>query len=167
MEPALNRNKQIEDILLSFRTINQAIMKMSPTFLNKLGITITQMIILNLVENNKDISIKKLAERMDITSSAATQQVNILVKKGFLVREESNIDRRLVNIHTSEELDKKMETIKVTLLEQLYPIFSEITDEELEIVHKFTDKIVNNIQTELDLMFSVFRMNFHKQHLSK
>jgi DNA-binding MarR family transcriptional regulator len=121
-------------------------MKLAPTYLNKLGITMTQMIILNLVENYKDISIKKLAERMDITSSAATQQVNILVKKGFLVREESSVDRRLVNIRISEELDKKMEDIKATLLEQLYPLFSEITDEELEIVHRFTDKIVDGIQ---------------------
>ncbi len=146
MEPVLNRNKQIEDILGSFRTINQAMTKLAPTFLKKLGITTNQMIILSLIKKNEGLSIKELAERMDITSSGATQQVNNLVKKGYLVREESNLDRRLVNIRISEEMDKKIDTVKTSLLEQLHTFFSEMNDEELELVRRLTDRIVDHIQ---------------------
>lgn len=88
---------------------------------------------------------KKLAATMGIISSAATQQVNILVKRGCLVRGESNIDRRLVNIRLSVEMEKQIVVIKTRFLEQLYAFFTGITDEELALCSKFHSKIANKI----------------------
>jgi DNA-binding MarR family transcriptional regulator len=146
MKQKPNRNQQIEDILGKFRTINQVMTKIAQTFLKTLGITTSQMIILSLVKKNEGISIKELAENMNITSSAATQQVNNLVKKGYLLREESNVDRRLVNIHISEEMDKKIDIVETSLLKQMHVFFSEMTDEELEMVRRITNRIFDHIQ---------------------
>jgi DNA-binding MarR family transcriptional regulator len=142
----LDRKEQILGFLESFHAVYQAMSKVVPFLLKELNITYTQMIILDFVKENEGISIKKLAGTMGITSSAATQQVNHLVKKGYLVREESNIDRRLVKIRLSGEVDKQSEVIKNSFLEQLFPFFAGMTDEELTLYCELNNKIVKQIQ---------------------
>ncbi len=119
--------------------------KVAPSFLNELNITYTQMIILSFVKENEGLSLKELAGTMGITSSAATQQVNNLVKKGYLVREESNADRRFVKIRLSGEMDKQVEVFEARFLEQFFKFFSELTDEELALYCKLNSKIANQI----------------------
>ena len=99
----LDRKEQIAGFIENFHAVYQAMFKVVPFFLNELNITYTQMIILDFVRENEGISLKKLADTMGITSSAATQQVNNLVKKGYLVREENSVDRRLLKIRLSGE----------------------------------------------------------------
>jgi len=141
----LNRKEQIAGFIENFHAIYQAMVKGVPSILNELNITYTQMLILSFVKENEGISLKKLAATMGISSSAATQQVNILVKRGCLVREESNIDRRLVNIHLSGETEQQIEVIKARFLEQLYTFFTGITDEELALCSKLHSRIADKI----------------------
>jgi DNA-binding MarR family transcriptional regulator len=142
----LDRKKQIAGIIENFNTIFHALFKVAPSLITELKITHTQMIILSFVKENEGISLKKLAGTMGITSSAATQQVNNLVRKGYLVREESNIDRRLVKIRLSGEMDKQIEICEAMFLEQLFTFFSGITDEELALYCELNSKIVKQIQ---------------------
>lgn len=142
----LDRKQKIAGIIKNFHTIFQALFKVAPSFLNELKVTHTQMIILSFVKENEGISLKKLAGTMGITSSAATQQVNNLVKKGYLVREESNIDRRLVKIRLSREMDKQIEIIEAMFLEQLFTVYNGITDEELALYCELNSKIANQIR---------------------
>jgi DNA-binding MarR family transcriptional regulator len=141
----LNRQAQIESFIGNFHAIYQAMVKGVPSILNELNITYTQMLILGFVKENEGISLKKLAATMGITSSAATQQVNNLVKRGCLVREESNVDRRLVNIRLSGQMDKQIEVIKARFLGQLFTFFTGITDEELALCCKLHSRIANKI----------------------
>jgi DNA-binding MarR family transcriptional regulator len=141
-----DRKKQIASIIKNFHTIFQSLFKVAPSFLNELKITHTQMIILSFVKENEGISLKKLAGTMGITSSAATQLVNNLVKKDYLVREESNIDRRLVKIRLSGEMDKQIETLETMFLEQLFTFYTGLTDEELALYCELNSKVANRIQ---------------------
>jgi DNA-binding MarR family transcriptional regulator len=141
----LDRKKQIAGIIENFHTIFQALFKVAPSLITELKITHTQMIILSFVKENEGISLKELAGTMGITSSAATQQVNNLVKKGYLVREESNVDRRLVKIRLSGEMDKQIEIFETMFLEQLFTFFTGITDEELALYCELNSKIAKQI----------------------
>jgi DNA-binding MarR family transcriptional regulator len=140
-----DRKQKIAGILENITAVYQAMIKIAPTILNELGITHTQMFILSFIKQNKDVSLKKLAGTMGITSSAATQQVNNLVKKGYLVREESNVDRRMIKIHLSPKMDKQIEKIEAMFLDQLCDFFNVINDEELEIYYKLHSRIANQI----------------------
>jgi DNA-binding MarR family transcriptional regulator len=142
----MDRKKQIAILIENFHTIFQTLFKVAPSFINELKITPNQMIILSFVKQNEGISVKKLAGTMGITSSAATQQLNNLVKKGCLVREESNLDRRVIKIHLSGKISRKIEKIEATFLEQLFTVYSGITDEELALYCELNSKIADQIR---------------------
>ena len=142
----MDREKQITDLIDNFRAVYKAMFKVAPSFLSELNITYTQMIILSLVKENEGLSLKELAGTLGITSSAATQQVNNLVKKGYLVREESNADRRLIKIRLSGEMDKQIEKFEALFLEQLFTFFAGITDEELTQYYELNSKIAEQIK---------------------
>ena len=137
----MDRKKQIEGIVESIYAVSQAMVKIAPAIFRELNITHTQMFILNYIKGNEDINIKKLASTMGITSSAATQQVNNLVRKGYLFREEDNSDRRLVKIRLSEKMERKIEKVQSMFLEQIYTFFDKITDDELEFYYRLQSKI--------------------------
>jgi len=141
----LDRKEQIAGLIDNFRAVYKAMVKIAPSFLNELNITYTQMIILGFVKENEGISLKELAGTIGITSSAATQQVNNLVKRGYLVREESNADRRFVKIRLSGEMDKQVEVFEARFLEQFFTFLNEITDEELALYCKLNSRIANQI----------------------
>jgi DNA-binding MarR family transcriptional regulator len=140
-----DRKVQIAGFIENSHAIYQAMVKVVHSILNELNITYTQIIILSIVKENEGISLKELAGTMRITSSAATQQVNNLVKKGYLTREESNIDRRVVKIRLSGEMDNRLEAIKTRFLEQLFAFFIGITDEELAQYCLLHNRIANQI----------------------
>jgi DNA-binding MarR family transcriptional regulator len=144
----MDRNRRIAGLVDNFRVLSKVMVKFGPSFLNELNITYTQMIILGLVRGNEGISVKKLAGTMGITSSAATQQVNGLVAKGYLVREESPADRRLVRICLSGKMEKQVATMEAKFLEQLSPLFDRLTDEELAQFCNLTAKLASQITQE-------------------
>jgi DNA-binding MarR family transcriptional regulator len=144
----MDREKQITDLIDNFRAVYKAMFKVAPSFLSELNITYTQMIILSLVKENEGLSLKELAGTLGITSSAATQQVNNLVKRGYLVREESGADRRFVKIHISREMDKQVGVFEARIMEQIFRFFDELTDEELALYCKLNSKIAKKIQQQ-------------------
>ncbi len=144
----MDRKQQIADLVGNFRAFSKVMMKLGPSFLNELSITHTQMVILGLVRANEGISVKRLAGTMGITSSAATQQVNSLVRRGYLVREESTADRRLVRICLSGSMEKQVETMEAKFIEQLSPYFDRLTDGELAQFCNLTAKLASQILQE-------------------
>lgn len=140
-----DRKEQIAGLIGNFRALYKAIVNVAPSFLNELNISYPQMIILSFVKENDGISLKELAGTIGITSSAATQQVNKLVNKGYLVREESNTDRRFIKIRLSGEMNKQVDVFEARFLEQIFTFFNEITDEELALYCKLNSKIANQI----------------------
>ena len=141
----LDRKEQIAGLIDNFRAVYKAMVKVAPSFLKELNITYSQMIILGFVKENEGISLKELAGTMGITSSAATQQVNNLVKRGYLVREESKTDRRFVKIRLSGEMDKQVGVFEAGFLEQFFTYFNGITDEELILYCELNSRIANQI----------------------
>jgi DNA-binding MarR family transcriptional regulator len=139
------RKEQIAGLVENFRALSKAMGKFGPSFLNELNITYTQMLILGLVKENEGISLKNLAGMMGTTSSAATQQVDSLVRRGYLLRHESDTDRRLVMVRLTGEMDKQVEAMKTKFLEQLSPLFDRLTNEELAQYSALTAKIAGKV----------------------
>ena len=143
-----DRKVQIAGLVENFRALSKAMVKFGPSFLNELNITYTQMLILGLVKENEGISLKRLAGMMGTTSSAATQQVDNLVRRGYLLRQESDTDRRLVRVRLTGAMDRQVETMKTKFLEQLSPLFDRLTDRELAQYSALTSKIARQVLQE-------------------
>ena len=139
----MDRKRVIEEILGNFHGIHHMVgTTFRPTSTER-DFTYSQMVILGIVKMNAGIGIKELAASLGITSSAATQQVDNLVKKGYLLREGNADDRRSLNLRLSPDLDKQIEEMKAVLIEKLAAFFSVLTDEELTTYAALNQKIAS------------------------
>ncbi len=119
--------------------------RIAPSFFRNLDITPTQMFILSLVKENRGINLKELAAMLCISSSAATQQVNDLVKRGYLNREVNDADRRYIKIKLCEEKSDQIRMFEDRMIEEFTVFFDDLTDEELALYRKLNNKITNYI----------------------
>ncbi|MBI2906739.1 MAG: MarR family transcriptional regulator [Chloroflexi bacterium] len=103
------------------------------------------MRILRTVKNSPGIGIKELATSLSITSSAATQQVDNLVRKGYLTRKANTEDRRSLNLRLSANLSNRLEEIETAFIEEMIGRFGVLSDDELAAYAELNRRIANTI----------------------
>jgi DNA-binding MarR family transcriptional regulator len=141
----MDRETQIENLLESFRSVHRKMAKAIQSMTADLNITYTQLIILGMTKDHEGFSIKELSTMMGMSSSAATQQVDSLVKKGYLVREGNLTDRRAIKIRLSNEMLARFGEIKKHQMEKLISLFETLSDQEIQTYCRLSQKIIDGI----------------------
>ncbi|MFC7392144.1 MarR family winged helix-turn-helix transcriptional regulator [Scopulibacillus cellulosilyticus] len=104
-------------------------------------ITFHEFLFLKHLGDGKPQMVSSLSKKMKVTASYATAVVDKLLQKGYINRERSSKDRRIVELTITEqgiELIKKMDEKKTDYMsEQL----ESISDSELEILNLLLNKI--------------------------
>jgi DNA-binding MarR family transcriptional regulator len=142
----INRRKTIEGLLQDMHAMRH---KFMVGHINKKDVVITpsQGFVLRFVAKNNSANIKTIAGVLHITSSAATQLVNGLVDKKYLVRKDNPNDRRTITLVLSEKAKKIFKEFKEQGLQKMTALFDVFTDEELTqyitLNKKITDNIIN------------------------
>jgi len=140
-----DRRKLVEKIIENIFAIKHKIAAEIHFFFDEIQITHSQWLVLHLVKKNGTISIKDLANLLDITSSAATQIVDGLVDKGLLIRKRNPDDRRTLKIELSEKFKNQFDSIKNKSFKTLSLLFDALNDDELLKYCELNDKIVSKI----------------------
>ncbi|MBI5530499.1 MAG: MarR family transcriptional regulator [Candidatus Doudnabacteria bacterium] len=109
--------------------------------------TRAQIGVLFTVWHEERLSIKELAQKFSMSSSAATQLVNGLVKEGLLVRTEDKIDRRKITIALTAKGKKDIELLKKKRYQTIERLVSPLSDHELEQLKIISEKIAKNLKT--------------------
>lgn len=109
------------------------------------AITPSQGFVLRFVAHNDSVNIKAVAEALHMSSSAATQLVDGLVEKGFLLRKTDPDDRRSIALSLSEKAKKQMTEFKRQHVQKMMDVLSALTDEELEQFMLLNQKILDFI----------------------
>ncbi|MFA5308504.1 MAG: MarR family transcriptional regulator [Dehalococcoidales bacterium] len=128
----LDRRSQIEGILQSFHAIRHRLLTGTYILSAKNQIPNSQWMVLRIVYQNEGIGVKELSRMLGISSSAATQLVNSLVKKGHLVREVNLEDRRALKIRPSKKTKELIDISNTQALGKVYSLFDVLSDEELQ-----------------------------------
>ncbi len=140
-----NRRKIIEEITETLYSIRRKIACEIHLLSDEMQMTHPQWIVLHYVKKNGIINIKDLANLLAITSSAVTQIVDGLVKKGLLLRKRNKEDRRLLNIELSVKARDKFDSIKSASFNTLSSLFDALDDEELRNYRDLNNKIASRI----------------------
>lgn len=111
-------------------------------FLKKFGLTVPQMHILYAIAQGKPLTVKDVASRMGITSSAATQIIEGLVNSNYLERKNDDPDRRVVHIQFSQAGRLKFEKFRGDHLQRIGKLFESLTDLELDLLIEIPQKIL-------------------------
>lgn len=106
-----------------------------------------QMGVLFIVAHRGPQTIKELSQRFSMTSSAATQLVNGLVKSTLLARTEDREDRRKVVVELTAKGKSIIERAKTYRMEKMVKLFEPLSDAELKQLMKIQAKIVEHFET--------------------
>ncbi|MCI1858934.1 MAG: MarR family transcriptional regulator [Sporolactobacillus sp.] len=83
-----------------------------------------------------------IAKKMEISPSYATTVIDKLIRRGYVRRQRSETDRRIVRLTPTDEgraLYQKLYHLRKNYLYQTFQVF---TDEELDQLAKLMDKLV-------------------------
>ncbi|MFB9761329.1 MarR family winged helix-turn-helix transcriptional regulator [Ectobacillus funiculus] len=102
--------KQAGEVVQSFVSMNQAIIKFTQQNASSIGLTVQQMAILNLIRAKPEITLKAIAERLSLPKSTVSVNIDGLVNLELIERKQSQEDRREVNVKVTikgKELSQK------------------------------------------------------------
>jgi DNA-binding MarR family transcriptional regulator len=94
--------KHAGDMVQSFIAITKSLTRLTQQNASSLGLTMSQMGILNLVYTTPGITIKELTERLGIPKSTASVTTEELVNAELLERRISTDDRREINLYITQ-----------------------------------------------------------------
>jgi len=107
-----------------------------------------QHILLTLLMRESNLSPSDLAESLDITKSAISQQLKILEDKKYIVRKQDKTDKRVVTIKLAENGRRYQEEMKQFYENVNQTYETHLTKEELKEMYNSLDnlrKVVQNL----------------------
>jgi len=108
----------------------------------QMAITFPQLRILFRVRAQPGIDLCSLARDLGITASGTSQQVDKLVARGFLLRQEDLADRRRVRLELTELGQQAMGEISRASHSHLEPAFGVLSDAQLGHLARLLDKVL-------------------------
>jgi DNA-binding MarR family transcriptional regulator len=116
--------------------------------LQKHGFSSPQIPIMILIEKAGGVSIKCVAKQLNITSSAATQLVQTLIRHGILRKTTDNQDHRAVRIEFSPSGKRAFGALHADMLGEIEQTFKPVPDRELSEMVAIFEKVLGYIKKE-------------------
>lgn len=98
----------------------------------KIRISPTQWLAMRVIAHQPNCTVKTIAEKMQVTSSAATQLVKKLVQKKYVQRRENPKDRRQVTIALANKMAEEVVHLRKQALTRTLKVFDQLNDTELK-----------------------------------
>jgi DNA-binding MarR family transcriptional regulator len=147
-------NRGIE-IWREISTISSRLLRESEKQLNDKGISIVEFRILRDLNERGDMPMVKLAKLNFITQGWTTSLVDRLEQKGYVQRTRSSLDRRVINISSTEKGSEFYSTIKCIHESFVNESLKFLTDEEENTLMLLLKKIDLNLEKSFDLISEV------------
>ncbi len=142
------KSELIQNIEQRFRTMFRQVQRGINELFKDNNITSHEFIFMKRLSEQEPVKISDLSKEMNVTASYATAVADRLLQRGYVERHRSEVDRRIVELNSTEEgktLVKEMEVLKNRYMLNLH---SHLSIEELKILDILLEKLA--LQTETD-----------------
>jgi DNA-binding MarR family transcriptional regulator len=111
-------------------------------------LSMAQMPVLSFLidEDDNFVSQDFITKSLGIDKASTTRAIQVLCKAGYVYRERDKRDKRAYNLSLTEEGKNLKNEIMIVMKEWTDIIYDGISDEELKLVEKITNKISDNIK---------------------
>ena len=137
-----------KEVLISLRKIIQAIDLHSKNLSKKYGLTGPQLIILQEIAANSQISVTELGRAISLSQGTVTGIISRLEKKELVYKRKSEKDKRRTELYITEKsmriLDNAPPPLQETFLEQ----FAELNDWEQMMIMSSLGRIVDMMEAK-------------------
>lgn len=139
----IKRNHYVDTVIYSVDMIIKNLKAELKHRIDKLDLDITgeQFVVLDTVSYYENIYPQKLSDILMKDKSNTTRMIQILVDKGLLIKEAGKSNNRLVYILKITDKGKKLVNDNMPKIKKyITEIFANISDEEIELLHKMSTK---------------------------
>ena len=126
-----DRNQAIREILEAMVLMRRDIVSRRKIPPGDRAMSRGQGIVLAIAGNQDRLSIKDVAERMDISGSVATQLIDSSVKEGLLTREVDPNDRRIMRISLTDEGKSRLQKFREARVKAMSKVLSSLDEQEI------------------------------------
>ncbi|MFI5275611.1 MAG: MarR family winged helix-turn-helix transcriptional regulator [Candidatus Saccharimonadales bacterium] len=140
------RSKDIQDLFATYAVVQRMMHTCLQRAFDELGVAPSQLQLLHLIKHNQPVSLKTVAAELRLTPGAITQQVESVVKAGYVNRNESSEDRRITVASltpSGSAILKRLERMKQELLTK---VVADLNDEELEVFLRVQQKMLVHLE---------------------
>ena len=130
----------VDELIREFRVSGNQDDAFDSLAAKQLGISESDLLCLNIVENSGGLSAGELAAKSGLTAGAITGVIDRLEKAGLVRRERDETDRRKVFIAVVPETAMKIGQLYVPMQQAMEKVFSAYTDEELRLLLRFASE---------------------------
>jgi len=141
-----NRKRLLEDILESFHSIKQALARHAVAK-RAFFATSSQGLVFFFIARRGTLGVKEIAAGLNITSSAATQLIDRLVRKGYLSRKENPGDRRALMITLSPKGKRHFGLLQKEGVKKMSLLFEILKEDEVEEYYRLNRKIASALSS--------------------
>lgn len=135
------REETIQSIMDCFHTVRRSCQANHLGIRNKGEITPAQWPVIASLTDRPTIALKELTHMLHISSSAITQLVDALVKKGFVRRKESPNDRRVILIELTQKAKDSLAAVREKATKHMQQAFAVLSDAELAEYYRMSQKV--------------------------
>lgn len=134
----------------SIHYLNHYIQKNLQKKAEKMDITVPQMLVINEVFKNRNISIKKISQNLNMTHSTVSEVVDRLQRRGILIKTPNPKDKRSVDISLTNDANKYVETNQLEFVNRsIIELLKHLKPNEQETVIEGTKLLMLAVMKEL------------------
>jgi DNA-binding MarR family transcriptional regulator len=142
--------EKIESVV--FYTLDKGIKtyrQFAQTRLNEasLGITVDQWLIMNVVNEDPELSQQEIAEKVFKDNASVTRIIELLVQKGYMKRDVSKNDGRRTSLSISAKGRNLMYKAEKVVRSYRKTALRSISERDLNSLNKIVNKIIDNCNT--------------------
>lgn len=100
------------------------------------------------LDKKKEVTMTELVEYINSPMSTATGIVDRLVKNGYVKRDRSDTDRRIVVLSLTEEGSQFIKNLKNLISEYINMVLEDLTEEEKQFMLGIVFKMLNKLQNQ-------------------
>ena len=123
---------------------SKEVIKKYKPFLDKADLTYTQYITMMVLWEREEINVKDLGSLLYLDSGTLTPVLKNLEAKKYIIRNRSTKDERNLVLKITKKGLELREKVKENP-EELYNKYMNLTDEEIETLHRIAYKLINHL----------------------
>ncbi len=142
------KKKQIESILIALRRLIRATDLYSRDLLKTTGLTTPQLLLLQSIKHNGEVSIKKLVQEISLSQATVTSILDRLENKKLVIRKRSTRDKRIVHVHLTETGKKVIAKSPPPLQDNFIKQFTNLEDWEKNMIIASLQRVATMMDAE-------------------
>jgi len=135
-------NSITDNVLISLRKIIQSISIHSRYLVKKVGLTGPQLVILQEISKNDEVSVGKIAKAISLSQATVTGILERLEKRSLIFRRRDDIDRRRVLVSITDDGLRLLETAPPLMKESFVEQFNGLEDWEQAMILSSLQRLV-------------------------